>query len=247
MIALESIDGRHFTGRLDPGDNPFAGILGFCAENMIKTGWLQAVAVLDGIEIKTASPGHGFAGEAKFFEGQWFCPMINGNLSSLAGRPDLRLYVSCQSNDGRVISGLLAGGLVEMFEFNLWAIDDMALQRDPADKTYAAWTNLIPIRKNRPSPGKTQLLRDVTPSEIEESEPDQEPSIQLISDMQPGDFIQHPTLGKCRIKDKPNEGKVRIRLGNGRLASLDAKVLDVWPFKVINGNRVYPVKIRKLD
>jgi len=246
MIALESSDERHFIGRLDPGDNPFAGILEFCAENMIKTGWLQAVAVINGIEIKTASPGHGFAGEAKFFDGQWFCPMVSGNLSTLAGRPDLRIYVSCHSSDGRVISGLLAGGVVEMFEFNIRAIDDMALQRDPADNTYAAWTNLVPIRKKRPLPSSGVNKPDSVEPIGKKIMQRPESSIDLLLDMEPGNFLQHPTLGKCRIMSKPNEGKIRIRLGNGRIANLDARVLDIRPYKVINGNRVYPVKVRKI-
>jgi len=244
MVALESTDGRQFTGRLDPGDNPFAGILGFCAENRIKTGWLQAVAVINGIEVRTISPGQGFAKEAKFFDGLWFCPLINGNLSSMAGRADLRLYVSCQSDDGRVVSGLLAGGIVEMFEFHLWSIDDMSLERDPMDKKYAAWTNLVPMHKTRPSQ-KNNTRESIRTTSIEKPQKGPEPDINLISEMNRGDFIQHPTLGKCRIMDKPNEEKIRIRLSNGRIANLDAKVLNISPYKVINGNRVYQVQVKR--
>ena len=244
MITIKPSAVRHFIGRLEPGDNLFAGLREFCDENRVKTAWLQGTALVDGLEVVEPSGGQVFAGRARFLDGQWFCPAVTGNISMKDDKIDIRLYGIWHSGRGEIVSGMVTTAMVRMFEFSMLVSDDSVLQRDPLDKGLAAWSNIRPTGK-RPERPQQEQPRSTQHETVQERQSPDELAIQLIAEMRQGDFILHPALGKCLIMAVPREGRIRIRMGNGKIAVLNADVLEISPFQVIKGKRIFPVKVKR--
>ena len=242
MIVAQSGKTRRFIGSLDRGRDVIASMMEFCTENELVTAWITGTGVIRDLVLRPLTT-QGFDEEPQVFEGVWFCPSINGNLSTLGSGADLRLYGVWTSTDGKSVAGLLDGGSVELFEFTAWTVEDLQIERDREDSRYARWVFMAPLNRKEVTRYETTNARNRHMPKTEDSE--EELSELLVEEMRPGDVLLHPSLGRCTIVEAPKEERIIVRLESGKRVSLATKVLNVSPYRVEGGVRVFPVSIRR--
>lgn len=92
------------------------------------------------------------------------------------------------------------------------------------------------LRRDRP---KLQPPKRHQPAEnFDEDEDDDDAYLEV----EPGDFLQHPQLGLCRVVGDDNSGGTRITVDGGRIRVLRLDTMIVRSAKVdAEGRRVFPV------
>lgn len=63
--------------------------------------------------------------------------------------------------------------------------------------------------------------------------------------MSPGDLLDHPKLGRCRVLDVEEDESVRIRLPRGRIRKLTLAVLDIEYKGKEDGKDVFEARVRR--
>lgn len=252
MIVSQFQERRYFAGRLDPAHDIVAGFKTICGENRVSCGWIQAVAVLD-YPVCAFLDGDAADQDAVTLDGTVFCPTISGNISMLGDGIDVRLYAfirGARTGSGAVVerAGRILSGAVRMCEFLILALDDVAFVRS-SDDAYASWVQVqapedLKARKPVPLAAMQPLVRP--PSEPPFRSPDLDEVEELVLlEIQPGDYVDHPRFGTCRVVHAPQDDRLTIRLSSGKHVDLHMGVLRVLPGRQVGGQKVYPIEMRK--
>ncbi len=251
MIVSQFQERRCFAGRLDPTQDIVAGLKTVCTENRISCGWIQAAAVLSHPAFATLDGEGPEAGDPEVFDGVVFCPTVSGNVSMLGDGLDVRLYTTVQAarNGARTVrAGRIVSGEVRMCEFVILALDDVAFVR-AQDEAYGAWVQVqapeeLKARTPVPPPAIQPLVRPPAEPSFRPPDPDEAEELILL-EMKPGDYVDHPRFGLCRVVHPPQEDRLTIRLGSGKHVDLHMGVLRVLPGREAGGRKVYPIELRK--
>ncbi len=242
MIILENTNSRRFIGSLDKDVDIIEGLREFCTENEVITAWFNGTGLFKNLKLKRVNT-KGMEENPTELDGVWFASNINGNLSTLNERPEIRLYGQFTNENGEMIQGIIQSGVVDFFEFIAWTVDDYLLQRDDSEGSYDRWAYISPYNQ------KEVMKFQITPKNrharpMNESSEDELTEL-MIDEMRRGDRIQHPSLGLCTVIDTPKEERIMVQLPNGKRVSLATKVLRVEPYKEVDGIRVFPVHIKR--
>ncbi len=251
MIVSQFQERRYFAGRLDPDQDIVAAFRTICAENRISCGWIHATAVLRHPEFAFLDREDSAARDPETLDGIAFCPTISGNVSVLGDGLDVRLYAAVRvERDGAPgeRAGRILSGEVRMCEFWMLALDDVAFVRAP-DGAYSAWVQVqapedLRARKPVPPPAIQPLVRPPAEPSYRPPDPDEAEELILL-EIQPGDYVDHPRFGTCRVVHAPQEDRLTIRLGSGKHVDLHMGVLRVLPGRQAGGRKVYPIELRK--
>ncbi len=251
MIVSQFQERRYFAGRLDPSQDIIAGFRTICGENRISCGWIHATAVLGhpvfGFLDREAAQGE----VSEPLDGNIFCPTISGNVSMLGDGLDVRLYaaVRCPGEGAGIErAGRILSGEVRMCEFLILALDDVAFVRAP-DDAYAPWVQVqapeeLRTRGPIPPPAIQPLVRPPAEPAFRPPDPDEAEELILL-EIRPGDYVDHPRFGMCRVVHAPQEDRLTIRLASGKHVDLHMGVLRVLPGREVGGHKVYPIELRK--
>lgn len=250
MIVSQFQERRYFAGRLDPAQDVVAGFRTICAENRISCGWIQATAVLGHPEFASFDDEPAAAGP-ETLDGIVFCPTVSGNVSMLGDGLDVRLYAAVRTTrngESAVRAGRILSGEVRMCEFLILALDDVAFVR-AQDEAYGAWVQVqapeeMKARTPVPPPAIQTLVRPPLEPSFRPPDPDEAEELILL-EMKPGDYVDHPRFGLCRVVHPPQEDRLTIRLGSGKHVDLHMGVLRVLPGREAGGRKVYPIELRK--
>ncbi len=77
---------------------------------------------------------------------------------------------------------------------------------------------------------------------------DEEPlsTEETLQEIRVGDFLNHPTLGRCVVVSTELEERLQIKLESGRVVELHTGLVDIAPYRPgDNGERVFAVSIRR--
>lgn len=244
MIVSQFQERRYFAGRLDPTQDIVAAFRTVCVENRISCGWIQASAVLSHPEIQCLEQ----VTEPETLDGVVFCPAITGNISMLGDGLDIRLYASVRPAGDGPRAGRILSGEVRLCEFLILALDDVAFVRAPGD-AYSPWVQVqapedLKARAPVHPPAIQPLVRPPPEPAFRPPDPDEAEELILL-EIRPGDYVDHPRFGKCRVVHAPQEDRLTIRLGSGKHVDLHMGVLRILPGRETGGRKVYPIELRK--
>jgi hypothetical protein len=152
------------------------------------------------------------------------------------------------------LSGELVAGEVVALEFALETVDDMRLYRARDERTgFEGWLHLEfaqsggPIVRERPP--EAQLLvtpAGSAPSAQAAQHKSPRPAVDVVHDVREGDFLNHPTLGRCVVIAADADDRLTIRLESGRSVELHTGLIDIAPpHTAPNGERTFAVSIRR--
>jgi len=245
MIVSQFREQRWFAGRLDAGQDVVAGFRTVCRENRISFGWILASAVLEHVELTPLDTASA-AEESLVVDGVVFCPAISGNVSVLADGEDIRLYASVRADldSPRVErAGRIRSGEVRMCEFLMCVLDDVTLVR-AAGEPYDPWVQVQNRDAALPAPPAMMQPIIRPPASFRPPDPDEADELILL-EIKPGDYVDHPRFGQCRVVHAPQDDRLTVRLGSGKNVDLHTGVLRILPARQQGGRKVYPMELRK--
>lgn len=245
MIVCGFSETRSFIGRLDPGKDVIASFSTFCLENSVTCGWIWAVCLLKDPRVMPVGP-QGF-GEEQVLRGHHYCGSLVGNVSMLEGSTHVRLYGSLVPLDtGETAMGIVAGGEVVFCEFAFLVMEGLVPVREgELGEGFNLWVQLAPKADREVSPIKGPVPQRPPRAPLYESEDYDETTELMVLEMKPGDYLDHPRLGLCRIVAEPQEDRISVRLKTGRCVDLHIAALRVMPPKEQDGKRIFRVTLKK--
>jgi len=90
----------------------------------------------------------------------------------------------------------------------------------------------------KPSPAKKKAAKVVDDEPVSTED--------TLQEIRVGDFLNHPTLGRCIVVSTELEERLQIKLESGRVVELHTGLVDIAPYRPgDNGERVFAVSIRR--
>ena len=257
MIVTQSHKRRSFVGCLDTGTDLVEAIRSLCVDNTIFCGFVQATGYLKDPKLRWFDAVQRTYREPQALVGTFQLSHLSANISLLDRQTSIVCHVSgaLLPPEGPVVplSGELVAGQIVAVEFVLETVDDIRLYRARDERTgLAGWLHLELAHSGNPvvreRPPEAQLV--VTPLGRETSEPtpvkEARARADVVSDVREGDYLNHPTLGRCVVISADLDDRLTIRLESGRSVELHTGLIDIAaPRTAANGERTFPVSIRR--
>jgi predicted DNA-binding protein with PD1-like motif len=250
MIITQTREQRSFVGSMNPGADIVQGLVQICVDNSIFCAHFSGTGYLTNPELRSYNmSAQGFDAPVQT-EGTFHVVSLHGNVSLQERQTVVRIHVVGTVHIGeeepRLLSGELVGGEIVSLEFSLSTIDDIRLYRAEDDSTgLAPWLHMdmssglpnpheqdreLPLLPTAPGAGNAAKSSSkmkgatVAATEIEISE---------------GDWLDHPTLGTCRVLASDEDEHVTIELESGRRVELHLGLIQLTPSgtHVKGGNR----------
>jgi predicted DNA-binding protein with PD1-like motif len=247
MIITHTRDVRSFIGNLTNGSELTKAILGICVDNSIFCALVQGSGYLTDPTLKNYNGKTKSYQEPVKHEGTFHLVSMQGNVSLEGMQTVLCLHVcgvlEDASGDTTLVSGELVEGSVISVEFGLSVVDSVRLYRGEDGRTgLKPWLHLD-LSSGPPKepevPIQTIQAEEEEPEEEEEEEADE---VEIAE----GDWLEHPTLGSCKVVDFDGEGRVTIRLSSNRHVELHLGLLDIRPkTNAADGCRSFQVSIKR--
>jgi len=252
MLVSQFQEARRFMGRLDAGQDLAAAFATICKDNGIRSGWIQASALLRNAVVQAPRGDGGGLDEAGVHPGVLVFPHLQGNVSLRGDAIDVRLYAAGYGagGDGAVAAlGLLRGGEVVACEFFLIACDDVSLVRDGDGDDFAPWVQLQTVVDSKPRPVMSvplegPMARPAAPAPHVLMDEDETSELNIL-EMAVGDYVDHPRFGVCKIVHAPVDERVSIRLPAGKHVDLHLGVMRVHAAKMVGGRKVFQIEMKK--
>jgi len=254
MIITQTRQRRTFVGSLNTGDDILEAITQICVENSIFCAFFNGIGYLSEAKLDR------YDVKRKRFEpildttGTLHVVSLQGNVSLEDNKTVVRAHVtgtlSSGNDDFKMLSAELRGGEVISFEFHLDAIDDIRLYRADDGRTgLHPWLHMELGRQGQFTAREQPVLvaersprRPPTKPEVVEEPPEDELT---APDVNIGDFLEHPTLGRSEVIDDGDE-RVTIRLESGREVELHLGLLTLeLAGTTDSGARLIKVGIRR--
>lgn len=257
MILTQPQKRRHFVGSLNSGDELIETLRGLCVDNTVLCGQFSGqgylrdptLRVFDGATRKYRDPFK--------VAGTLQCVSIQGTISLIENQTSIRcLVVGALVGDKvtappLVVSGEVVSAEVLGFEFTLDTADDIRLYREvDARSGLEAWLHVNFVSSDAPAyraPTGGNQLNTTLPEPPPTTQGAKTISTETgAAEVREGDFLDHPTLGRCEVTDAEQPDRVTIKLESGRLVELHTGLITVEQREVLrSGKRVFAVTIRR--
>lgn len=250
MLVSQFQEARRFMGRLDAGQDLAAALLTICKDNGVRSGWIQAAALVRNAVVQAPRADGTGLRDAGVVPGVLVFPHMQGNVSLRRDAIDVRLYAAGFGADGEgTVTGLLLGGEVVSCEFFLVACDDVSLVRDGDDGDFAPWVQLQTAVEARPRPVMSvplegPMARPTPPPPHALMDEDESSELNIL-EMAVGDYVDHPRFGVCKIVHAPVDERVSIRLPTGKHVDLHLGVMRVHGAKQVGGRKIFQIEMKK--
>ena len=240
MIITQTREQRSFVGSMNPGTDVAGGLVQICVDNSIFCAHFSGTGYLANPEIRsynTKTPGFDAPERS---EGTFHVVSMQGNVSLQERQTVLRIHVvgtlHVENAEPKLLSGELVGGEVISLEFSLSTIDDIRLYRADDDRTgLAPWLHMD-LTSGLPNPHDQARELPLLPSapgamnaKGGKSSAPGAPVAASDVDIQIGDWLDHPTLGTCRVLGADEEEHVTIELESGRRVELHLGLIRLTP------------------
>jgi predicted DNA-binding protein with PD1-like motif len=253
MIVTQSHKRRSFVGCLNAGTDLLEALRGVCVDNTILCGFFKATGYLKDAKLRTFDATTRSYGEAQSYPGTLHGVSMTGNISLVDRQTAIRCHIagsllSPGTSSPVAIAGELVAGQIVAFEFVLETIDDIRLYRERDERTgLDGWLHLEFAQAGNPivrqAPPEAQLA--ITPQPPVVNKP-AAPTESPVHDVREGDFLNHPTLGRCVVVSADQDDRLTIRLESGRNVELHTGLVDIAPPRTAaDGTRTFAVSIRR--
>lgn len=259
MILTQPQKRRHFVGSLNSGDELVETLRALCVDNKILCGSFSGQGYLLNPKMRS------FDGKGRRYrdpvvhEGTFHCVSLEGTISLVDNQTSIRCHavgaVVPETPSGKF--GFASGEILEAevlgLEFTLDTADDVRLYRDHDSRSgLDAWlhVNFVtddgPIYRHQPSAdAPTAPVRPSTAS-AESGSGRELATADGTIEVREGDFLDHPTLGRCEVVDAEQADRITIKLESGRLVELHTGLITVEEKETKKGGkRVFAVAIKR--
>jgi predicted DNA-binding protein with PD1-like motif len=253
MILTQPQKRRHFVGSLNSGDELVETLRAMCVDNRILCGSFAGQGYLTNPKLRT------FDGAARRYrdpvqlKGTFHCVSLQGTISLVENQTSIRCHVMgvIVPENPSAAPIPAAGEVLEAevlgLEFTLETADDVRLYREIDTRSgLDAWLHVNFVTSDGP------LYRGGAPTPAAVEAPAPTPGAKTVStengstEIREGDFLDHPTLGRCEVVDAEQSDRVSIKLESGRLVELHTGLITVEERETLkNGKRVFAVAIRR--
>lgn len=253
MIVTQSHKRRSFVGCLNAGTDLVEAIRSLCVDNTIFCGFLRATGYLKDPKLRWFDAELRNYRESQTYSGTFQVATLSCNISLM----DRDTSIACHVSGSLVthgaapvpLSGELVTGQIVAIEFALETVDDIRLYRARDERTgLDGWLHLEfaqsgnPIVRERPP--EAQLV--VTPQSQSTTTAKAARPVEVVHEVREGDFLNHPTLGRCVVIAADLDDRLTIRLESGRSVELHTGLIDIAPpHTAANGERTFAVSIRR--
>lgn len=232
MILTVSKKGRTFIGRLDHGDALVERLNSLAETNNIRTATFSAGGYVRDPEIAVYLPEVPGIGEKKRSEGVFFVSSLRGSISMRGTQREISIQTHLVGPDGESLTGFLTGATVVFLDLTLASMEDIILVRelDP-EIGVSQWMGVLLPEMLDPEP-------QATPSRLGHRDGGSARSVpsflfddEDIPEVFKGDFLEHPSLGKCKVVNVHEDDRVTVILPEqGKLAEIN---LEFFTYKII--------------
>ncbi len=238
MIITQTREQRSFVGSMNPGNDLVDSLVQICVDNSIFCAHFSGTGYLANPQLRSYNMSASGFDPTVNCEGTFHVVSLHGNVSLRERQTVVRIHVvgtlHVDEEDPKLLSGELVAGEVVSLEFSLSTIDDIRLYRADDDRTgLEPWLHMdlssgtpnphdqerelpllptAPGADNRAASGKAGKGKATAASDIEISE---------------GDWLDHPTLGTCRVLSTDEDEHVAIELESGRRVELHLGLIQL--------------------
>ncbi len=253
MIITQTREQRSFVGSMNPGEELLATLVQICIDNRIFCAHFSGTGYLKNARLRNYNHGKRGFDPTRELTGTFHVVSLHGNVSLRDRSTVLKLHVigtlhaddgqPARADSGELASGELVGGEVLSFEFSLSTIDDLRLYRgDDARTGLDPWRHmdlgggpLPPAEESDELP-----LLPTAPGHKGQASSSEDSYIEI------GDWIDHPTLGACKVMTTDDDERAKIQLASGRRVELHLGLLELLPSgKHDDGGRLFKASIRR--
>lgn len=241
MILTLSKTNRHLVGRFDHGDDLLQRLNSVAETNNIRTATFSASGYLQDPELATYQAAKKGVSAKKRRDGAWFISSLRGSVSLRGTQREISIQAHLLDESGKSIHGFLTAGTVLFVEIVIDTVEDAVLVRDlDPDVGVSQWMGLLlpeMFEQDEGSAGATGLedVPERPTNSPRRNRPSLVPSFLLDDEDLPevfkGDFLEHPSLGKCKVVNIHEDDRVTVILPEqGKLAEIN---LEFFTYKII--------------
>lgn len=256
MILTQPQKRRHFVGSLNSGDELVETLRALCVDNKILCGSFSGQGYLRNPKFRTFDGAARRYRDAVQLEGTFHCASLEGTISLVDNQTSIRCHVmgAIVPESPSAIPVPYAGEVLVAevlgLEFTLDTADDVRLYREIDSRSgLDAWLHVNFVTSDGPMYRSTG---GPTPPVPQSEQIITVPGTKVIStetgstEIREGDFLDHPTLGRCEVVDAEQSDRVSIKLESGRLVELHTGLITVEERETLkSGKRVFAVAIRR--
>lgn len=255
MIVTQSHKRRSFVGCLNAGTDLVEAIRSVCVDNTIFCGFLQATGYLKDPKLRWFDADQRAYRDAVAHHGTFQLASLACNISLVDRQTSITCHVSGSllppSGAAMPLAGELVSATIVQLEFALETVDDLRLYRQRDDRTgLDGWLHLEfaqsgnPIVRERPP--EAALVVTPAAGSAPATKTTRAGNEDIVHDVREGDFLNHPTLGRCVVVGADLDDRLTIRLESGRIVELHTGLIDIAPPRTAaNGERTFAVSIRR--
>ena len=253
MILTQTHKRRSFVGSLNVGTDVVDALRSLCVDNTILCGLVQATGYLRDVQLRTYDATTKSWKDPLVLPGSFHVASFSGTISLIERQTRIRCHVLGTSLGAGptpvVVSGEIMAGEVVNIEFGLEAIDDIRLYRARDERSgLDGWLHVEFAQPGAPvRPPERIVLPEPVVEEPERRAPAAaSKAADSTIDIRPGDFLNHPTLGRCAVAGLEVDERLTIKLESGRLVELHTGLIDISPARPgPGGERIFNVTIRR--
>jgi predicted DNA-binding protein with PD1-like motif len=257
MILTQPQKRRHFVGSLNSGDELIETLRGLCVDNTVLCGSFTGQGYLRDPTLRVFDGKTGKYRESFKLTGTLQCVSIQGTISLIENQTSIRchamgaLVTDKTTSPPPTVAGEILSAEVLGFEFTLDTADDIRLYREvDARSGLEAWLHVNFVSGDAPAyrapTGGNQLTTTLPEPPQVTAGVKSIATESGMAEVREGDFLDHPTLGRCEVTDAEQADRVTIKLESGRLVELHTGLITVEQREVLrNGKRVYAVTVRR--
>jgi predicted DNA-binding protein with PD1-like motif len=232
MILTVSKKGRTFIGRLDHGDALLERLNSLAETNNIRTATFSAGGYVRDPEIAVYLPEVPGIGDKKRSEGAFFVSSLRGSISMRGTQREISIQAHLVGPDGESLTGFLTGATVVFLDLTLSSMEDIILVRelDP-EIGVSQWMGVLLPEMLDPEPQAAPSRLGGARGSSASSVPSFLFDDEDIPEVFKGDFLEHPSLGKCKVVNVHEDDRVTVILPEqGKLAEIN---LEFFTYKII--------------
>jgi len=250
MILTQTHKGRTFVGSLNIGTDVVEAIRSLCVDNTILCGFFHGAGYLKDAKLRSYDAGARAWRDPVAHPGTLHAVSLSGSISLIERQTSIRCHVMgtvlMPGQTGlTVAAGEVVSAEVVNVEFALDAIDDIRFFRTRDERSgLDGWLHVEFAQGGAPIRPPEKAM------EIGDSKTDTpRPTTRIVDDaldIHEGDFLNHPTLGRCVVAGPEVDERLTIRLESGRLVELHTGLIDIAPARPgPGGERVFNVSIKR--
>ncbi len=248
MIFTETVKRRRFIGRLEKGTELIHELKELCKRHNIHTADVWATGFLKNVEIEVFHHGEQRYRAVDLGPVAYQLVSFQGNISLYEGDTVVHVHCSLLPDLGSGLTTLAGGRIaraeVIAIEFSVETIDDFALIRGHDNETgFDQWVQITVATDagtRRGAAAGSAKGGSAVAGEAEAADADgDDEEIEL----QAGDVLDHPRLGRCEVLQCDGE-RVTVRMPKGRTGELHLGILRLRLRDGAGATRVYAVEVR---